>query len=159
MDRQRYFRTKPANVVLYETLQLYHPDLGWFRYVTGQQEPKEFGVNGVAEVFEPFGFIAGEPEQGEEGEVVMSIQLGAVGAFITEKLKRITNWRQPIKTVWAEYLSTNPTIPVIELELEAHTISISDRIADIRAGQINFAAFDVSITYKTDAFPGLAVSL
>lgn len=159
MNRQRYFRTKPANVVLYETLQLYHPDLGWFRYVTGQQEPKAFGVDGIDEVFEPFGFVAGEPEQGEEGEVVMNIQLGAVGAFITEKVKRISNWRAPLTVKWAQYLSTDHSTPVISIDMEAHTLTLEDRVAAIRAGQVNFAAYDVAVTYKTDVFPGLAVAI
>lgn len=159
MNRKTYFRTKPANVVLYETLQIHHPDIGWLRYVNGQQEPKEFGVDGVTEVFEPFGFEAGEPEQGEEGEVVMSIQLGAVGAFITEKMKMIVDYRAPLKVVWGQYLSTDHSAPAISIDMEAETITIEDRVAAIRASQVNFAAYDVAVTYKTDVFPGLAVSI
>ena len=165
--RIRFFNTKPVDQVLYTTIELYHPDIGVLRYVTGQQFDKQFTLEadaprnpGELVTFQAVAFDAPEPEQGEDGEVSLDIQFGAVGIDVKPKIKQITDpgWQQPLEIIWRQFLS-DITGPQVVLEFEAETLTLQDLSAGIRAQQVNQSARDVAELYTTDRFPGLAQSI
>lgn len=165
--RIQFFNSKPADQVLYTTLEIYHIDIGVLRYVTGQQFDKTFTLETDAPrnanetvTFEAVAFDAPEPEQGEDGEVSLDIQLGAVGIDVKSKIKMITDagWESPLEIVYRQHLS-GETYPALVLEFEAETLTLQDLSAAIRAQQVNQAARDVAEIYTTDRFPGLSQSI
>lgn len=160
MDRKEFFTKAPLNLVPYTTIETYHPDDGLHRYVAGQQFNKQFIIeanaprNPVETVeFEAASLQSDEVEQGEEGEVSLDIQLGAIGQMIKERMKKVDLWF-PIEVIRRTYIGENNP-PQTVISLESDQVGLDDVLALITASQVNQYEFDVSRKYTPEIFPGL----
>lgn len=165
-NRNDYFKKAPKDQEIYTTLEFYHPDIGVLRYVTKQQFAKSFTLEtdaprnaGELVQFEAVAFEAPELDVGAEGELSQEIQLGSVGQMIKEKLNSITDdgWLEPLEVIRREYLS-GVTYPEVVYRLETEIVGLETTAAGIKAGQVNFAGFNVSRIATPEDFPGEGLS-
>lgn len=157
-----FFTQKPANQILYTTLEVYHPVAGLRRFVANQQLPKSFQLEagaprnaGDAVEFEPMNLEAPQPEIGEDGETSLDVQLGAIGFEAKPYIDAVMNsWPPKLEVVWRQHLSgiTNP-VNVLYFEGDAWALDMIN--LGFQCGQINFAARDISVIYTPDIFKGL----
>jgi hypothetical protein len=158
----QFFTQKPANKVLYTTLEIYNPAAGLKRFVTGQQFDKSFKLESAAPrnpsavvAFEPVGFEAPQPEAGEDGEVFLDVQLGAIGFEAKPYIDAVMNsWPPRIDVVWRQHLTgVEQPVAVLYFEGAAWTLDVIN--VGLRCEQINFASRDISLIYTPDVFKGL----
>lgn len=163
--RREFFTSKPSNQAVYTTLEIYNANAGLHRFVSKQQLPKSFTLEsdaprngGEVVEFEPVGFEAPEPEQGEDG-MFMDVQLGAIGFEARKYLKAVfDSWPPTIDLIWRQYFE-GVTEPVQVFYFQVASPSIENVSVAMRAEQVNRAAQDVSRTYDGDDFPGLRGSI
>lgn len=162
----QYFREKPANVIIYTTLEFYHPDFGTLRYVLNQYSAVSLTLeagaprNASATVsFEPLAAQASDPEQGQFGASI-DIQLGLSGLQLKEKMNSITDIgrRQPIEVVWRRYVSDNTTAPAALYYMQAASVNTRGRQGAIVAQQRSAQDRSPWRRYKDDEFPGTATN-
>lgn len=160
-----FWATKPADQAWYTTLEVYNANAGLRRFVAGQQSAQTFTLEanaprnaGESVSFEPVGFRAPQPEQGDDG-MTLDIQLGAIGFEAKPYIKDVIgSWPPTIEIVWRQHLS-GVTDPVQWFYFEAADLSLESISVGIRAEQVNQAARDVSRIYKGDEFQGLRGSI
>lgn len=123
-----FWTTKPADQVEYTTLEIYNATAGLRRFVTQQAYALDFQLEsgaprnaGEVVTFDPVGFSAPEPEQGEDG-MALDINLGAIGFEAKKYLKDVFSaWPPTIEIVWRRYLSgvTEPFVLYFEAQAPA----------------------------------------
>lgn len=162
----QFYREKPANVVIYTTLEFYHPDFGVLRYVLNQYSNVSLTLESSAPrdastvvTFEPLAAQASDPEQGQFGASI-DIQLGLAGLELKEKMNSITDVgrRKPIEVIWRRYTSDVPTMPATFFYMQAASVNLSGRRGAISAQQKSAQNRSPWRVYKDDEFPGLRQS-
>jgi len=163
MSRADYFRKKPLNDVLYTTLEVYHPDVGVKRVVTMQQAAKSLALESNAPrnpsesvTFEPVGFVAPQPEIGEDGDVSLSIAIQDGAKELRDWLRGITDAGRltPIQLIWRQHLASG-TAPEVVLRFQLAGRKSRGATLAFRAEQVNPAVRQWLRVYKEDDFPGL----
>lgn len=166
MQLGQYFREKPASVVPYTTIELYHDDLGTLRYVFNQYSGLTATLEASAPrnasqavAFEPIAGAAPEPEQSEYGASI-EVQLGLAGAQIKEKMNSISiaGRRKPISVVWRRYFSDDLSVPASVFYMQASTLGLKGRQGVLVASQRSAQARSPWRRYKDDEFPGTATN-
>ena len=147
--------------VAYETIEIYHVDIGVKRFVRNQQFEKNFTLpsdaprNASESVeFDPVGFVLQRPEQGDQPVVSMNVQLGAVGSDIKRLLKQIPidGFMNQAELIYRVFLDGDQ---VQYLPLQISTISITTDNVVINAEQSNPTFRNISRRYTYGDFPGL----
>lgn len=159
MNRVEFFRTKPLDRILYDTLTFYHPQIGTHRFVAGQQEDKRFWPGGYEHTFKAHAFIVEEPVLGGKGEVEMTIQLGAVGLYSDAFIEAITNKRQQLTVLHSQYFSDDITQSAYDFSMDVSSVTKQGRAVVVKASQTPASAKAVSVIYKPDIFVGLRGAL
>lgn len=157
-----FFAQKPDSQRLYTTLEIYHPVAGLKRFVTSELWEKYFQLEagaprnaGQVVEFDPVGFLAPEPEIGEDGETSLDVQLGAIGFEAKPYIDAVMNsWPPKLEVVWRQHLS-GVISPVNVLYFEGDAWALDMINLGFQCGQINFAARDISVIYTPDIFKGL----
>ena len=166
MQLGQYFREKPANVVLYTTIEFYHPDFGVLRYVFNQYSPLIATLENTAPrnasmavTFEPIAGQAPDPEQGQFGASV-DVQLGIAGAQLKEKMNAITDIgrRAPIEAIWRRFVSDDLTAPAAVFNMQVASVNLSGRQGAILLQQYSPQQRSTWRMYKDDEFPGTATN-
>lgn len=162
----QFYREKPANVVIYTTLEFYHPDFGTLRYVLNQYSSVTLTLEAGAPrnastsvSFEPLAAQASDPEQGRFGASI-DIQLGLAGVELKEKMNSITEAgkRKPVEVIWRRYTSDVTTAPAAFFYMQAASINLRGRQGAISAQQKSAQDRSPWRVYKDDEFPGTATN-
>lgn len=163
--KQGWAVEKRRDIIAFDTIELYHPDIGTLRYVTRQQSSKQFTLEADAPrnpseivTFEPLGFRVQRPAQNNEPVVKLDVQLGRVGTDLKPKLKQIQlgGFMNQAELIYRVFYDGEPQLI---LPLEIATITLEDSNAVIRAEQENPTFRDLSRRYLAADFPGLALSI
>lgn len=163
--KQGWAIQKRRDIIAYETIELYRPDVGVLRYVTRQQSAKSFTLGADSPrnpsqtvEFQPFGFRVQRPAQNNDPVVKVDVQLGRVGTELKQKLKAIPlgGLMNPAELIFRVFYDSEESMM---LPLQIATITFEDTSAVIRAEQENPTFRDLSRRYLADDFPGLALSI
>lgn len=164
--RQQFF-TQKQRKRLYKTLEIFHPDIGVTRLVSGRIDPKDFTLEsgaprnaGQTVTFTGGSFEWSQPDQ-NESYVQTDIQLGRIASQIKQQLKLIRGQgrAKPADVVLREYIAGEESAPAYALRLFVSTITLTQEGAVIRAAQDNPADLPVHRLFTPDDFPGLAETL
>ena len=157
-----FWTTKPADQIQYTTLEFRNATAGVRRFVAEQQTAIDFRLEADAPAdpdtvvtFEPLALSAPEPEQGQDGELSLDIQMGAIGFQAKQYFINVFSaWPPTVNVVWRRHLE-GVVYPVQVLYFDSLSGVIEDVSVALSCAQTNQAARDVSRVYKYDEFPGL----
>ena len=90
-SQREYWVKRPANVLLFNTVEFFHPDFGFIRLVEGQYSDKSFDVDGTPELFQAVTMeVPQVTNQRTDSPHAGSIKFGRIGSQIRQKLLMIT---------------------------------------------------------------------
>ena len=116
----RFFTTKPRQIY-YETIELYHSQIGTLRYVFNQFFDKTFTLEAgaprdasTAVVFSPASGDISPLIQSSNPVSSLQINLGRVGQNVKSELKKIngTGWLEQIQCLYRVYDGSNLSSPM-----------------------------------------------
>ena len=163
VEQRQFFATK-KRLVWFETIELYHPDLGILRYVLNQKFDKQFTLEADAPrnpsetvTFNPVAANTTDPEL-TSGVLTRSFQFERVGTEIKEKQKSIDadtgGYIKQLEVVYRQYIN-NTTAPANNVEYLFGGVSIvGDRI-NLTASDDQPSSVNVAIIQNIQNLPGL----
>ena len=162
---RNFYNQKPASLIYYVTLELYHPSMDTLRFVHDYSE-RTFTLEGSAPrealtpvVFTPLNFTAPMPDQDETTSVNIKIELGRVGSEAKEQLKKVRGFGlfEPVQVIYRKFLSDDTSSPVKVFKLFASQPSIQANIVTLTATDDNPSKQNIARLYQFSDFPGLEV--
>lgn len=163
--RYKQWATQKRKAIAFNTIEIYHPDIGTLRYVNHQQFRKSFRLNadsprdaGRVVDFQPFSFEITRPNQNGDPILSLEVQMGRVGSQVKSNLKMIsaTGFMTPAQLIYRVFLDNEQ---VLSLPFEISTITIEDQTVVIRGEQENPTFRDISRIYLASDFPGLTQTI
>lgn len=137
-----YRNRKPKNIIKYVTVEMYHPDVGTYRFVQNQFFDKTFTLESDAPnnpdedvVFQAIAFSADSPAQSTTPSVNASMTVSRAGSGIESIVRLLQGFSSftPVEFTWREYLSDDTSSPVIAYYLYVKNISVSRDAFTIQA--------------------------
>ena len=164
-QEKQFFTTKPREIY-FETIELYHSQIGTLRYVFKQFFDKEFTLEsdaprdaGNAVSFSP---AAGEVSpliQSDSPTTSLEINLGRVGQNVKNRLSNIngTGWIEQIECIYRVYDGSDTSEPLnVPPRLFISNISMTrDNVSIDGAEDDNPLGVTVARKYLAQDFPGL----
>ncbi|QDP55669.1 MAG: hypothetical protein Tp138OMZ00d2C19078241_1 [Prokaryotic dsDNA virus sp.] len=158
----QFHTQKPVGQALFKTLEIYHPRIGVLRYVrdmVSQQLLIEAGAErnpGETVTFEPLLFSAPRPDQVENQQSAITVNLPRVGTNVIQLIKQIDglDWLTPAAMIYREYLE-GISGPQAIYEYSIDSINLGGMDVSLVAADENAANFRVATIYTTEEFPGL----
>lgn len=160
---QQFFNQKPAAIIRYKTIELYHPQIGALRFVRDFKD-KSLGIEAGADrnagetvVFTAIQFDVVDPDQTATPDATITINLGRVGSDVKAKLKLITGYgfMDQLEVIYRYYLSDDVSAPLKKYKLYGSSVALSGLGAAITAEDDNPTNQDISRVYTFEDFPGL----
>lgn len=167
------YASAPANIIIYPTLELYHPA---FLDANGQPNPiyvvKDYQNlsarienlalrnGGKLVTFIAFNFEFTKPEVSSDNVPQINISMDNVDRSIVANIEKTMGTFEQIKVIYREYISSDLEVPQNNPPIEMTIISITADIFKINAtaGFPNLMNKKFpTIEYTLDKFPGLAV--
>lgn len=158
-----YRNKKPKNVIKFVTVEMYHPDVGTLRYVSGQYADKTFTLEsgaprnaGEAVTFQAASFQYSSPSQDSEPSSSASMSFQRVGSGIKSAIKKMQGFAAftPVEFVWREFLSDDTSEPVIVYYLYVSSITPTRDSVTIEASDVNPLTQSISRIVTPNDFPG-----
>lgn len=163
-----FFTTKPREI-RFETLELYHPQIGLLRYVKDQQFEKQFTLESDAPrnpsetvTFSPASMRFAQENQDESQRTSIRINLGAVGQEVKSHLKKLNGdgYLTLIEGIYRTYKQSDTSQPMnIPVKLVASSVSMEGQSVSILLEDDNPEGVSVARKQLAQDFPGLEVSL
>ncbi len=162
----RFFTTKPREVY-YETIELYHSQIGTLRYVFNQFFDKTFTLEAgaprdasTAVVFKAASGDVSPLTQSSNPVSSLQINLGRVGQGVKAELRKIsgTGWLEQIQCLYRVYDGSNLTAPMnVPPELFISNVSMDGESVSLTAEDDNPGGIAVARKYLAQDFPGLEI--
>lgn len=148
----------------FRTIEMYHPDFGLLRFVqnfisvdltlesTAPRNPSALVT------FAAISMSLSEPEENGEVEQVLTVNLGAVGNEVNDKLQLITESGSltPIELIYRKYYSGDLSEPVLVITMSVSDVSFKGYEAVSFTGEdTNFAIKRAGELYLLERFPTL----
>jgi len=91
VEEAEYLNMRPANVIVYNTAEFYHPDFGHVYLVQDQIFDKQLTVDGVPKTFQATQMkVPDVTAQSTDTTEAGNVNFGNVGLYFREKLAQIT---------------------------------------------------------------------
>ena len=138
------YATVATNVVVYDTLQVSHPDIGtdlfFVNLLKGITATLEAAAGGGAQVFEPVPFAFVLPAKDGQGVPELSISIGNIGKEASDYVESVKDTHKPVTLTYRPYLSNDLTAPQLDppLVLQVKDVQISLFTVDFRASFFDF---------------------
>jgi len=163
---RRFLASAPVAQREYRTLELYHPSFSEvLRFVQDTQDqtltlestaPRD---PSTAVLFSAISMVIEEPQETEEADPVLTVNLGGVGGEVQDQVSAITgeDALTPIECIYRKYYSGDIDAPVLVISLSVSTIRFEGyaRVA-FTAEDIDFANKLSGELYTIERFPMLA---
>lgn len=164
-EYKKFVSSAPQGQREYRTIELYHPDFSQVeRFVSDFKD-----INLTLESTAPrnpstsvlFTAIAMKlNEAGENGQIeqVLTVNLGAVGNEINDRLDQITESGSlvPIELIYRKFYSGDLSEPVVVLSLSVADVSFKSYTSVTFTGEdVDFATKRAGELYTIERFPGL----
>ena len=159
------YASAPTNVVIYHTLELFHPSFTQAIRVVRDFEPLQATLERSAPRdahrsvrFEAFAFDFVRPEITGDGPPRLTIEIDNVSREILSQVELAVETTSQISVIYREYLSTDLSAPQndppLQLTVSTITATISKITATAVIGDYNNIRFP-GRTYDINKFPGL----
>ena len=162
---RRFLASAPTAQREYRTIELYHPSFSSvLRFIQDAEDqaltlesaaPREAGDSVL---FSAISMVIEEPQETEEADPVLTVNLGGVGGEVQDQVNAITgeDALTPIECIYRKYYSGDIDSPVIVLSLSVSTIRFEGytRVA-FTAEDIDFANKLSGEIYTIERFPML----
>lgn len=163
-EYKKFVSSMPEAEREFRTIELYHPDFNILRFVQDFRN-----INLILESTAPrnpsvsvtFNAISmGLNEPGENGQIeqILSVNLGAVGNEVNDKLQKITETGSliPIELIYRKYYSGDLTEPVKVINMSIADVSFKSYEAVTFTGEdSNFAIKRAGELYEIERWPTL----
>lgn len=160
MTQKQFFAQRQKKSKM-QAFEIYHPAIGYVRYVGGQFYSKTLTMRDGSRVsFEPAQLKFSLPSMSEYNTLSMKVELGRVGTMVKEKLRAIEeyNLANPNTTTTDfRYFNFIDGVETYRIEMWVKDVILDDQFAAIIASDDNPAAINVAERYEVERFPGLAV--
>lgn len=165
---RRFFTTKPR-AIYFETIELFHIQIGTLRYVARQFFDKSFTLEATAPrnpgetvVFNPAAMEISPLVQSDNPVTSLGIHLGRVGQNVKENLNKIsgTGWLRSVECIYRVYDGSNTAAPLnVPPQLQISGINMQDDHVTLTAEDDNPSGVTVARRYLAQDFPGLEVQI
>lgn len=163
---RRFLASAPVAQREFRTLELYHPSFDSVLRFVQDTEDQTLTLESVAPrnpseavLFSSISMLIEEPQETQEADPVLTVNLGGVGAEVRDQIRLITGEAAliPIDCIYRKYYSGDLLAPVVVLSLSVSTIRFEGytRVA-FTAEDIDFANKISGETYTIERFPMLA---
>jgi len=148
---KKFLAAAPAAQRVYRTLEIYHPDSSAPRRYISDYVDKSLTLESAAPrnagesvLFTAISMEIVEPNENQDGEAVLNVDLGAVGNEVQDALDEITpsGKFKPIECIYRKYYSGDILIPVIVLNLSISKLKFEGYKA------VGFIAEDIDLSNK-----------
>ena len=154
------YASAPKGVVIYETLQVSHPNVSPDFYLVNQREDISLPLveGGDPILFKASGFQFQLPPTGENGTQDLRISIDNVDRQITDFVAQVVGSNSPVQITYRPYLSSDLTKPQLDppLELNLRDIKITNLNVSGRASYADILNMPFPNEYYTRTrFPSL----
>jgi len=163
-EYEKFVSSMPEAQREFRTIELFHPDFSLLRFV---QDFKDVNLTlestaprnpSTSVTFKAISMNINEPGENGQIEQVLSVNMGAVGNEVNDKLQQITETGslEPIELIYRKYYSGDLTEPVLILNLSVADVSFKGYEAVTFTGEdTNFAIKRAGELYTSERFPTL----
>lgn len=165
-SERRFFTTKPRQIY-FETVEIYHPQIGTLRFVARQYFDKIMTLESTAPrnpnqavTFKPASMEISPLDQSDNPVAGMAVQLGRVGQQVKDQLKKIsgTGWFDQMEFIYRAYDGSDLSAPInVPPVLFVSGINMDSDSVSITAEDDNPMGVSVARKYLAQDFPGLEV--
>ena len=163
---RRFLASAPVAQREYRTIELYHPSFSSVLRFVQDTRSQTLTLESAAPrdaddpvLFSAISMVIEEPQETEEADPVLTVNLGGVGGEVQDQVDAITGEAAltPIECIYRKYYSGDIASPVIVLSLSISTIRFEGyaRVA-FTAEDIDFANKLSGEIYTIERFPMLA---
>jgi hypothetical protein len=165
-EYKKFVSSMPEAQREFRTIELFHPDFGLLRFV---QDFKSVNLTlestaprnaSTSVTFTAISMSLTEPGENGQIEQVLSVNLGAVGNEVNDKLEQITGAGSltPIELIYRKYYSGDLSEPVLVLSMSVADVSFKSYEAVTFTGEdSNFAIKRAGQLYLLERFPTLSL--
>lgn len=163
-EYKKFVSSMPQAQREFKTIELYHPDFGLLRFVQDftdidlTLEPDAPRNPSESVTFTAISMELSEPEENGQIEQILSVNLGAIGNEVSDKLQMITESGSltPIDLIYRKYYSADLSEPVLIITMSVADVSFKSYEAVSFTGEdTNFAIKRAGELYTLERFPGL----
>lgn len=163
-EYKKFVSSMPEAQREFRTIELFHSDFGLLRFVQDFKDvnltlestaPRNPSTNVT---FKAISMSVVEPGENGQIEQVLSVNMGAVGNEVNDKLQQITEAGSliPIELIYRKYYSGDLTEPVLILNMSIADVSFKSYEAVTFTGEdSNFAIKRAGELYLIERWPGL----
>lgn len=163
-EYKKFVASMPEAQREYRTIEIYHPDFGMLRFV---KDFKDISLTlestaprnpSVSVVFNAIAMNIVEPSESGQIEQILSVDLGAVGNEVNDKVEQITESGSliPIDIIYRKFYSGDLSEPVLVLSMSVSGIAFKGYNAvSLTCEDVDFATKRAGELYTIERFPTL----
>lgn len=163
-EYKKFVSSMPEAQREFRTVELFHPDFSILRFV---QDFKDVNLTlestaprnpSTSVTFKAISMSLNEPGENGQIEQILSVNMGAVGNEVNDKLQQITESGSliPIELIYRKYYSGDLSEPVLILNMSVADVSFKSYEAVSFTGEdSNFAIKRAGELYTIERFPSL----
>lgn len=158
-----FFNQKPADVIQFRTVEIYHSEIGNMRFVSSWAD-QDFMIEagaprdaGTIQAFTALQLEWANPNQNDTGDITIPVNLGLIGSEVRSELKKIRDYgyMESIEVVLRYYLSSDTSGPKKFYYLTGDQVTLRGLESTIQASDDNPTNERTARVYTFNEFPGL----